>query len=212
MAEQSPAIQLFANFQNWMKDHVPDVKFRPPVEAAALDHFSEVSEIEIPQTLRQILSVSDGETRTSAGAIGNWRMLSVNEIQAAWGLLTKLADKGAFSDQKPEAPPYFRPVWWHPGWIPFVSSDQGHYFCIDTAPIEPIRKGQVILFQLNRPERLLIAGNLQAWFKRILLDLESGVYHYDPETGFDGEGFMWSALEGKHLFDIDRGKLIAKKS
>ena len=105
MAEQTSVTRLFADFQTWMKEHVPDVKFRPPVEVAALDHFSDLSGVEMPQMLRELLLIADGETRTSAGAIGNWRMLPVNEIQAAWGLLTKLADKGAFSDQEPKASP-----------------------------------------------------------------------------------------------------------
>lgn len=208
MAEQTSVTRLFADFQTWMKEQVPDVKFRPPVEVAALDHFSNLSGVEMPQMLRTLLLIADGETRTSAGAIGNWRMLPVKEIQAAWGLLTKLADKGAFSDQEPKASPYIRHIWWHPGWIPFVSSDLGHYFCIDTDPIEPVRKGQVILFLQNQPERVLIAGNLLTWFTRILLDLKSGVYHYDSKTGFDGEGFLWSALEGKHLLDDHPGELI----
>lgn len=209
MAEQIPEALLFNRFQTWMRDHVPDVKFRPPAEEAALDHFSNMSGVELPPLLRQLLLVSDGETRNSAGAIGNWRLMPIKEIQAAWGLLTKLAEKGAFTDQEPKSAPYIRPVWWHAGWIPFVSSDQGHYFCIDSDPIQPVRKGQIILFQQVQPERLLIAGNITSWLKRIVLDLESGVYHYDLEAGFDGEGFMWSALEGKHLFDNPPGKWIA---
>lgn len=208
MAEHKPITRLFADIQTWMRNHVPDVTFRPPASPAAIDHFKTVSGIEPPLFLRQLLLVADGETRASAGAIGNWRFLPITEIQAAWGLLTKLAEKSAFAELEPKSSPYIRSEWWHSGWIPFVSSDSGDYLCLDTDPIEPSRRGQVVIFLQNRPERVLVAGNLVTWFERILTDLEAGLYHYDPEVGFDGEAFMWSALEGKHLFENPGGKLI----
>jgi cell wall assembly regulator SMI1 len=209
MPEHPSITHLFTDFQAWLTNYAPDVTFRPPAKPSSLDHFSAISEVEIPHQLRQILLVADGETHASAGVIGNWRLMPIAEIQAAWGLLTKLAEKGAFGTNEPKASPYIRNLWWHPGWVPFVSSGTGYYYCIDTDPIKPERKGQVVLFLQGRPERPLVAANLSLWFERILKDLKSGIYQYDPEMGFNGEGFMWSALEGKHLLDIPGGKLIA---
>jgi hypothetical protein len=36
------------------------------------------------------------------------------------------------------------------------------------------------------------------------------MYTYDEVTGFDGEAFLWSALEGKHLLDNPEGRFIAE--
>jgi cell wall assembly regulator SMI1 len=141
--------------------------------------------------------------------IGNWRLMPLLEIQAAWGLLTKLAEKGAFSDRIPENSPYIHQAWWHPKWIPVVTNDEGDYFCLDTDPPDPNRLGQVLLYLQNQPQRPLIAGSLRAWFNRIAQDLAAGLYTFDPYEGFNNEGFMRSALEGKHLLDGLEGKLIA---
>lgn len=208
MTECSPISESFAAIKHWALDNAPGVTFRPPAAPGAIDNFAEKSGLTLPDDLRQMLRIADGETQKSAGMIGNWRLMPISEIQAAWGLLTKLAEKGAFSDQEPDASPYIRQTWWHPGWIPVASSDTGHYFCIDTNPPDQERMGQVLLFLQDHPQRPLVAGSLQAWLDRIARDLEAGVYSYDNIEGFDGEAFMWSALEGKHLLDDGDGKLI----
>lgn len=194
--------------QNWAQQHAPEVTFQPPADPAAIANFAQRSSLDLPQQLKEYLLVLDGESRKSAGMIGNWRLMPVVEIQAAWGLLTKLAEKGAFAERQPQTPPYIRDAWWHWGWIPIVSSDTGDYFCLDTDPPDPARHGQVLLFLQNHPPRPLIASSLRAWFDRIVRDLESGVYAYDEEKGFNGEAFLWSALQGKHLFDHTNGHLV----
>lgn len=208
MSDLPPVTESLAEIQAWARAFVPDVTFRPPATAAAIDNFLEKSGLTLPDDLRQTLLVANGETRKSAGIIGNWRLMPIDEIQVTWGLLTKLGEKGAFSGNVPEASPYIWPVWWHRGWIPIVSNDMGDYFCLDTRPPERDRTGQVLLFLQDRPERPLVACSLRAWFDRIARDLAAGLYDYDPEEGFDGEALMHSALEGKHLFDGFEGKLV----
>ena len=208
MPELPPLSVSLAKIQAWARQHAPGVTFRRPANPAAIENFVEKSGLTMPHDLRQALLIADGESRSSAGMIGNWRLMPIGEIQAAWGLLSKLSEKGAFSGKVPQASPYLRKAWWHNGWIPVVSSDIGHYFCLDTDPPEQERLGQVILFLQDRPERVLVASSLQAWLDRIARDLDSGVYSYDEETGFNGEAFLWSALEGKHLLDDIGGKLV----
>lgn len=208
-----PALsESLVKLKTWAEENACDVTFRPPASPAAVDNFAEKSALNLPDELRQTLLVMDGETSKSAGMIGNWRMMPLNEIQAIWGLLTQLTVKGAFSERKPETSPYIRDTWWHRSWIPFVSSDTGNYFCVDTDPVEPERFGQVILFRQAQPQRVLVAANLRKWFDRIVRDLHAGLYTYDPETGFNGEAFMWSSLEGKHIFDDIQGKLVVTKT
>lgn len=204
-----PAVtESFSKLQAWLMEHTIGITFRNPVIPAALDNFSTKSGLNLPEDLRQILLIADGETPKSAGAIGNWRMMNIAEIQAAWGLLNHLAVKGAFADLVPEPSPYMRQAWWHPAWIPIVTSDAGDFFCIDTDPPEPERSGQVLLFLHDQPTRPLVAAGLTAWLDRIVRDLIEGIYSFDPDTGFHGEAFLWSSLEGKHLLDGIEGKLV----
>jgi cell wall assembly regulator SMI1 len=210
MSDLPPVTESFAKFQAWMLENALDVTFRPPVNPAAIEDFSAKSGLNLPEDLRQILLIADGEPRKSAGAVGNWRMMPIAEIQAAWGWLTQVAAKGAFIERKPQPSPYIQVTWWHPGWLPFVCNDAGDYFCLDTQPLEPSRYGQILLFFQDRPERPLIAASLVGWLDRINRDLFAGIYTYDEITGFDGEAFLWSALEGKQLLDNPEGRLIAE--
>ena len=209
MADLLPITESLAKLQSWAQEHAPGVTFNPPASSAELGNFSEKSGLPLPEDLRKAWLVADGETRKSAGMIGNWRLMPIAEIQAAWGLLSKITEKGGFADQEPEKSPYLRHAWWHTSWIPVVASDTGHYFCIATKPPEIERAGQILLFLQDRPERPLIAGSLRAWLDRILRDLEAGLYTYDQEEGFNGEAFMWSALERKHIFNNIGGDLVA---
>ena len=210
MPDFPSVITSFAKLQTWMLENVPDVSFHPPANPDAIENFGVKSSLTLPDDLRQILLLSDGETRKSAGAIGNWRLLSIAEIQAAWGWLTQLNHKGAFNGLAPDPSPYIQDAWWHPSWVPFVSNDAGDYFCIDTQPPEEDRYGQILLFFQDRPERPLVGASLAAWLDRVTRDLSLGLYTYDEVTGFDGEAFLWSALEGKHLLTHPEAKLIAE--
>ena len=210
--EDLPTIQnLFKNLQTWAHEHAPEVIFNPPVKSIEIDQFLEKSGLMLPDSFNQLLLYANGEAPISAGMIGNWRLMPIREIQAAWGWLTALSSKGAFEDYQPLPSPYLRRDWWNPAWVPIVSSDTGNYFCLDTAPIEPQRVGQILLFLQDQPERYLVAASLSAWFDQILRDLQSGRYVYDDEFGFNGEAFMWSALEGKHHFDNRPRKTIAQR-
>jgi len=209
MNETQSIKESLVYLQSWASQFAPSVVFRPPANTSAIENFLEKSGLTLPEDLCQYLQVTDGETRASAGMIGNWRLMPMAEIQAAWGLLDKLTEKGAFSEKKPENSPYLREGWWHPKWVPVVTNDEGDYFCLDTDPPDPNRFGQVILYLQNQPQRPLIASSMRAWFERIARDLAASLYSFDPMEGFNCEGFMWSALEGKHLFDGLAGKRIA---
>lgn len=211
MSTPNPVTESLAKLKTWASIHAPDVTFRPPATPQAIDNFAEKSGLVLPPDLRQYLLIADGETRKSAGMIGNWRLMPIAEIQAAWGLLTKLSEKGAFTGKQPRTTPYIQKAWWHAGWIPIVSSDTGHFFCLDTDPPETKRTGQVLIFLQDRPDRYLVAASLGVWFDRVARDLEAGIYTYNEVNGFNGEAFMWSALEGKHLFDNPNGKLIVQE-
>jgi cell wall assembly regulator SMI1 len=210
MPVQPTISESFTKLQAWLQTHSTGVSFHPPANSAAIENFMMRSGQQVPDDLSQILFIADGETRKSAGAIGNWRLLPIAEIQAAWGWLTQLNFKGAFNGLTPDPSPYLHDAWWHPGWVPFVSNDSNGYFCIDTQPPEPGRYGQILLFFQDRTERPLVAASLEAWLDRITRDLSSGMYTFDEVTGFDGEAFLWSALEGKHILVHPEGKLIAK--
>ena len=203
-----PLTDTIAFIESWAKQKAPGVRFNPPANPQVIEHFSRLSGLKFPVELQQLLENMDGETRKSAGIIGNWRLMPINEIQAAWGLLKILSEKGAYNELTPQPSPYLKPNWWCQGWLPFVANDAGDYICLDCDPPEHERLGQVLLYLHDQPERPLIAAYLFAWLDRITRDLEAEIYNYDVNDGFNSEAFMFSALEGKHIFDSTTGKLI----
>ncbi len=194
--------------KSWAKQNAPGVKFKQPANSQAIEHFTRLSGLQFPVELRKLLENMDGETIKSAGMIGNWRLMPIYEIQAAWGLLKVLSEKGAYNELTPQPSPYLKSFWWYQSWLPFVCNDSGDYICLDCAPPEPKRFGQVLLYLHDQPERPLIASGLSAWFDRIARDLRAGVYEFNMNDGFNSEAFMWSALEEKHIFGNTAGKRI----
>lgn len=75
--------------------------------------------------------------------------------------------------------------WFNPRWLPIACSRGvnlgGDLICIDLAPTLSRYKGQVILYQSESAERLLLADSLDQWLERIVDDLSAGVYRFDRD-------------------------------
>jgi cell wall assembly regulator SMI1 len=207
----------FERIRDWSRKNVPDLRFNPPADPEALAQLREALPLPIPQDLQTYLRLSDGERWNSSGVIGNWRLMSIEEILRQWKFMQGLIAQGAFDKNIGAADdsPYIKNYWWNPAWIPVVTSGNGHFFCLDTDPPEPDRFGQVLLFLHDDPARYLVASSLGAWFERIARDLESGLYFHGVDEGdgtplFNNEAFMWSSLEGKHIYDDIPGRRIVR--
>jgi len=91
MPEYSPLTESYAKIQNWARAHAPSITFRPPAKPADIDNFAAKSGLVIPEDLRQALLVADGETPTSAGMIGNWRILPRRKaLSPVWNRMHQL--------------------------------------------------------------------------------------------------------------------------
>ncbi len=203
--------KAFETIKQWSEKNLPDAAFNPPATREEINWLAENIEPRLPDDLVTFLQIANGERWNSAGVIGNWRLLEIKFIQDEWGFMAKMAQDGSFGQNTGDADPspYIKNYWWNPQWIPIVTSGSGHFFCLDTDPPEPDRFGQVILFLHDDESRYLVASSLTAWFERIARDLESGLYKFDPDEGqLNGEAFMWSSLEGKHLYSSIPGRRI----
>lgn len=73
--------------------------------------------------------------------------------------------------------------WWSPGWFPFATNGAGDYYCIDLGPTFPGKRGQVIHFSHECPERPLIAESFFEFLVKLTVGYEAG--HYEMgEYGF----------------------------
>jgi cell wall assembly regulator SMI1 len=170
----------------------------------------EISELEteiglsLPDDLKHYLSIYDGEAHISDGIIGNWKLLGHRLISKCFYQQNALLRDGNFGDNTNKSTPYVKGYWWNPKWIPIVSSESGHYHCIDLDPNNEGELGQIILFLHDGDSRFLIARTLSEWFLKIADDLDKGKYKLVDDNGyliFNNEAFMWSSIEGKDLYD-----------
>jgi cell wall assembly regulator SMI1 len=53
--------------------------------------------------------------------------------------------------------------WYHPGWLPLTANAQGDHHCLDLAPAQDGRNGQVIMVWHDRPDRRVVAASLVEW-------------------------------------------------
>jgi cell wall assembly regulator SMI1 len=170
----------------------------------------EIAELEseiglnLPDDLKRYLSIYDGEAHISDGIIGNWKLMDYRWIGECFLQHNTYLRDGIFGDNTNKSTPYVKGFWWNPKWIPIVSSESGHYHCIDLDPNNDGELGQIILFLHDADNRFLIARSLSEWFLKIADDLDRGIYKLADDNGyliFNNEAFMWSSIEGKDLYD-----------
>jgi cell wall assembly regulator SMI1 len=162
--------------------------------------------IEFPEELKEYLMIFNGESGESHGIIGNWMLLELKYILKEWQRLTKsFGDlRTSLNDKSNLSSSYVKQMWWNNKWIPIVSSGSGHYICADIDPGKKGSKGQIILFLHDEQERYLIANSLKEWFSTVTGHLEKGIYRIitdkDGYKHFNSEAFMWTSIEGKHIY------------
>jgi cell wall assembly regulator SMI1 len=68
--------------------------------------------------------------------------------------------------------PAVRRAYYDPGWIPVIAADEDRalFWCIDTAPTEPARRGQILAMCTNDPDRDFVYLDYRAFFAHQLLD------------------------------------------
>ncbi len=173
--------------ERWHRQH-GGAGFRPPAASAALSRLDESSSQPIPDALRTLLSLHDGNSPGTyplpmrATEPSSWRMLGADEIVEEWTRLRGVADS------LPTQPPV-RAVgnvaaqWWSQGWIPFCECGTGDVVCIDTAPPARGTAGQLVLYAHDSAERRTLHPGIEAWFAEAASDLEAGRYRHADGVG-----------------------------
>lgn len=77
-----------------------------------------------------------------------------------------------------------RNIWGCSKWIPFASTANGHFLCMDFSPAKNGTDGQVITFWYNSPARELVAGSFRDFIVEYTMNIQNGVYVYKQEDGY----------------------------
>lgn len=186
----------------WLAKHAPQYAKALPkgATAAAIDKLEKKIGLTMPAAARESWMRHNGNGFGPA-IIGNWVLMDLDSIASEHKLMKQLCESGTFDEAEADPHPAITKKWWSTAWIPIVSSQSGHFFCIDTDPPEGGTPGQIILFLHDDGLRVLVAHSFEEWLAAIADDLERGIYTFDPnEERFSSEAFMKSSLERKDLY------------
>src|SRR5207237_6737894 len=107
--------------------------------------------VQFPDDFLASYQIHDGQGRNAGRSFVPERwwhdpydLLPLKEIARARSIWKDLLDKGEFRGRKSRPGNGVRSDWWHPGWVPFAGNGSGNFLCIDLAPTDKGRVGQVV--------------------------------------------------------------------
>ncbi|WP_460148637.1 SMI1/KNR4 family protein [Priestia megaterium] len=188
--------QLWNRYEKWLKINCPEVlnTLKSGADKKAISELEEELSVKLPKGLKDLLSIHDGQVDEGIGVIGNYYLLSLEEILYTQSTMKELLDNGDFEDFEPVEAigPVKRDFWWNPKWISIATNGFGDDICIDLDPDSGGNVGQIITFWHDWEERRVISRSLEEWFEDALVKLENGTYKLIVSQGelmFNNDGF-----------------------
>lgn len=193
MANTNQIIPTWSRIEAWLLKNWPDAldKLRPAAPEAEIQSTERLLGLSFPEELKQFYRLHDGSHDLglfpSSDASGwdeiAFSPLPLEEVRSDWASWKHLIDIGEFAGQSGQPAAGIRADWWNCGWIPIAGNGGGDFQCIDMAPAEAGRSGQVISVWHESGRRELIARSLSDYLRRLADGLESGKYCHKEGYG-----------------------------
>lgn len=170
------------NESNKMRDFIKDFtqaiqslsNFKPDLLPGATTEDIKQAEKELQLTLPAdfvaFYQVYNGQNDYADALFDVFFLCSFKKICQCWDAFK--FNESDFLQIKAEAEPGIQNCWACSKWLPFASTADGHYLCLDFAPTKAGTVGQVITFWYNSPERELIAPS----FKDFIVDYTNNIF------------------------------------
>lgn len=187
-APLSPAVRepgmtpAWKRLESALQGHRPALikSLRPGVSAEDLTALAAALGRGLPEKAEEFLKIHDGQSGGKRAAfllVGDeddgdkFRFLRATEIVREWRIWKELVEGGEFRTRKSLPDAGVRDDWYNLGWIPLTADGLGDHHCLDLAPSEGGKEGQIILVWHDREERTLVAESLEHWLDQIGQDL-----------------------------------------
>lgn len=181
---------LWGRLEKWLEINAPDVL--DDLNGGASE--SEILELEtalgikLPEDLKESLRIHNGQTGDSHGLIAGWEFLSTQRILDEWSVWKDLYAKDSFINLDVKAQEGVANIWWQPAWIPLTFNGCGDHHCLDLAPNDEGKNGQIISMWHDSEEREILARSYKQWFEYLVRTFESN----DAEYIFENNSFEFS--------------------
>jgi molybdopterin molybdotransferase len=175
----------WARIETWLKSdaRARHAALRAPATADAIAQAEAAMGVRLPDDVRALYRIHDGQADGSCGILGGWVWLDTFNLVAEWSDWKELFDDGALNDESSAPDQGVRGDWWNPKWVPLTLGGSGGHHCIDLAPDEKGTVGQIIKVHRDLPRRPRIAGGLAEWLETLARELESGERTFDEDNG-----------------------------
>ncbi|TXK74614.1 SMI1/KNR4 family protein [Paenibacillus sp. N3.4] len=176
---------LWDRMENWLKVHAPDVLVDLNQGASELEISGLETAVgyELPSDLKESLRIHNGQSGDSQWLIAGWELLSTARILEEWNVWKGLYDKESFKEWDVKSQEGVANVWWQPAWIPLTYNGCGDHHCLDLAPANGGKNGQIITMWHDSEVREVLAKNYTQWFEHLVRTFELNDAEYVFESG-----------------------------
>jgi cell wall assembly regulator SMI1 len=150
----------------------PTDYFLPPAGEESIASAEQQLGVHFPPDYRASLECHEG-------GVGTMRMhgvaefLRLSRVRSEWALVESDRQRGFHNDSIVTAAAEVQPVFWHSGWIPVVQmAGNTEYFCLDCAPTEVGRVGQVIEYAMDEINRNIVFESWTDYLRWWVLELK----------------------------------------
>ncbi|BAZ51113.1 protein involved in beta-1 3-glucan synthesis-like protein [Nostoc sp. NIES-4103] len=173
----------------------------PPASEDEIRHLETVLGYEIPQEMKTLYRINNGETEEGKGIFYGLQFLSLCDVEQHWLCWKKIIEDGLegfneFCTSNPEG--MIQSVYANEKWIPLIYDWGGNHIGIDLAPGVKGSIGQIINFGRDEDEKYVLAANLGELLK--LLDTKFSE-NLEIPCEQDNDGFDIFSLNQSHLTD-----------
>jgi cell wall assembly regulator SMI1 len=166
---KDPVASVWERLDTWLADNAPPLaknlrKGASPPKVAGCE---KALGRDLPPDVRASLSAHDGEQSDGEGCLLDARLLSVEEIEHEWKMLTRVHEGQA--------------DWFSESWIPIATYSNGDYLCVETA--QGRKFGAIVEFVHDDSERRTIAKDMKELLAKVLGDVERGRRVYKRGSG-----------------------------
>lgn len=176
--------EVWRRIEKWLEENHPEGLSE--LNAGASDELLRETErfvgVEFPEDVREFYKIHNG-TSEDFCLIDGWILLPLEDVQSQWKVWKELLDDGDFRGYKCTPHPAIRDDWWNDKWIPLTYDGSGNHHCLDFAPTEKGKVGQIIEMWHDDDERPLAASSFREWLEDYAAGLEAGEYVYSEDYG-----------------------------
>jgi cell wall assembly regulator SMI1 len=157
---------LIARLDRWLAMNRPDYysRLQPGVTGEQLDAFEDRFGVRLPIAFRLLYKWRNGqEDGCFASLEMNWMFSPLESVADT----KELCDGMIGFDFETED-------WWRREWVPFLSNGGGDHQVIDLLGIDRGKRGQVVTFCHDDPDRPICFPTMEAWLEDLVDAMENG--------------------------------------